>query len=246
MDPSEYGRQYDAEDTYWWYQGRLRIIERLLDLIPGFRRDNLRVLDLGCGTGLLLHRLEHSHNPVGLDFSTLALDFARKRGSRRLIRGDVQSLPIADCAFDVVTALDLAEHIERDDLLFSEVARVLKPGGHLVVSVPSHPFLWSEHDETLHHHRRYRRPEFEGRIREAGFEIERSSYCITFTFPLIVGFRLFQRLRTKKDRPQTHLIFLPRWANALLRKTVSLEAMLLRWTNLPFGVTLVALARKPK
>ncbi|MBN1867258.1 class I SAM-dependent methyltransferase [Candidatus Sumerlaeota bacterium] len=246
MDPSEYGRQYDAEDTYWWYQGRLEIVERLLDMIPGYKRDGLRVLDLGCGTGLLLRRLEISHHPVGIDFSPLALEFSRRRGAERLARGDVQALPIVDASFDVVTALDLAEHIERDDALFAETLRVLRPGGHLVVSVPAYPFLWSEHDETLYHHRRYRRGELRRHIEEAGFDVVRCSYCITFTFPLIVGFRLLQRLKSKKDRPKTHLVVLPRWANALLRKTVSLEALLLRWINLPFGVTLVALARKSR
>jgi SAM-dependent methyltransferase len=246
MDPAEYAKMYHLEETYWWFQGRKKIVLRMLNSLPRFREGGASVLDLGCGTGLMLDYLSNRHaSSIGLDFSPLALQFCRQRGLQRLVRADVQDLPLAADQFDVITALDLAEHVERDEVLFSEIFRALKPGGHLVITVPAHPYLWSEHDEALYHFRRYRRGEFRERILQAGFRLNRLSYCITFTFPPIVAFRWLQRLRPKSQRPKTHLIALPRWANRLILATVEIEALLLKWINLPFGVTLLAVAEKP-
>jgi SAM-dependent methyltransferase len=192
----------------------------------------------------MLRHLEENGWAVGLDFSPLAIEFSRRRGARRLVRADVQAMPIADEAFDVVTALDLTEHVERDDLVFSEILRILKPEGRLVLTVPAHPSLWSDHDDALFHCRRYTRAALEQKMQAAGFGIERLSFCITFTSPLIVGFRLLQRLFQKPDHPKSHLILLPPWANRLLTLSVRFEAFLLKWFDLPFGITLLAVARK--
>jgi len=246
MNPAEYAKMYDLEDTYWWFQGRKRIVARMLDALPVFRAGGARILDLGCGTGLMLAYLNSRHWSVGLDFSPLALVFSRRRGLQRLVQADAERLPVAPESFDLITALDLTEHVERDDLLLAEAHRVLRPGGGLVLSVPAHPFLWSDHDEALYHFRRYRRGELRARIQEAGFRVTRLSYCITFTFPIIVAFRWLQRLRGKSPRPKTHLIKLPPWANRIILASVELEAFLLKCTNLPFGVTLVAVAEKPR
>lgn len=246
MDPAEYSKMYQLEETYWWFQGRKKIVARMLDTLPVFRAGGASILDLGCGTGLMLDYLKSRHGALGLDFSPLALVFCRQRGLQHLVQADVERLPIASDAFDIITALDLAEHVEHDDILFSEVHRALKPGGNLVITVPAHPFLWSDHDEALHHFRRYTRPEFCAKIRAAGLRITYLTYCITFTFPAIVAFRWLQRLRPPAERPKTHLIRLPGWANRLMLATVEIEAFLLKWFHMPFGVTLLAIAERPK
>lgn len=245
MDPAEYEIMYDLEDSYWWFQGRHSIVTGLLDSLPDFGHGRCRVLDVGCGTGLMLRHLRDRGWAVGLDFSPLALEFSRRRGARRLLRGDVTHAPVADASFDLVTALDLAEHVENDQAFFKEVMRVLEPGGHLVLTVPAHPFLWSEHDDALYHQRRYTRRAVCRLLRGAGFEIQRLTYCITLTFPMIVGFRVLQKLFKKKAKPKTHHVILPAWANRLLTWSVELEGILLKWINLPFGVTIAAVAGKP-
>jgi len=245
MDPAEYEKMYALEDTYWWFQGRRAVVMRMLERLSSFRDGGELVLDLGCGTGLMLEELQRRHRALGLDFSPLALEFSRRRGARNLLRGDAQALPLADATLALITALDIAEHVERDDLLFSEAFRVLKPGGHLVATVPAHPFLWSEHDDALHHCRRYTRETFSECLRAAGFRECRLSYCITFTFPVIVTFRILQRVFKRHSKPKTHIVVLPRWANMLLLASVKLEAFLLRWLDLPLGVTLAAVVRKP-
>jgi SAM-dependent methyltransferase len=244
MQTEEYARMYALEDHYWWFQGRKAIVTGLLDQVAAFHRADARVLDLGCGTGLMLEHLSARHWAVGLDFSPLALGFSRRRGATRLVQGDVQRLPVAADSFDIVTALDLAEHVERDDIFFREVRRALRPGGRLVLTVPAHPFLWSDHDEALFHYRRYRRADLRTKLLAAGFRIERLSYGISVTFLPIVAFRFLQRLWQRPGHPKTHLIALPEWANTLLRRTVEFEAWVLRRWNLPCGVSLLAVAAK--
>lgn len=245
MDPAEYAKMYNVEETYWWFQGRKKIVVQTLEALAGFNDPNLKVLDLGCGTGLMLDYLRKKHLAIGLDFSPLALKFSHQRGIDRLVQGDVQHMPIQSNSVGIITALDIAEHIPRDDLFFCEILRILKPGGRLLLTVPAHPILWSSHDEALHHFRRYTRRELEGKIRNSGLRLTRMTYCITFTFLPILVFRLLQKaLHSKKKAPKTHLIQLPRWANRLVLATVELEAYLLRFMNLPFGVTLMAVAEK--
>jgi SAM-dependent methyltransferase len=248
MQPEEYAKMYHLEDTYWWFQGRLSLVADQVEQLSLLHRDGVRVLDLGCGTGLMLDYLNARCWSAGLDFSKLALDFSRRRGLRRLLQADAQALPVCDRSCDLVTALDLAEHVEHDGRMFAEIHRILRPGGRFVLTTPAHPFLWSDHDDALFHCRRYTREELRRKLQDVGFEVTRLTYCISFTFPAIVAFRLAQkayhRLFHKPERPKTHVIQLPDWANRFLQATVQLETRLLRHFDLPFGVTLLAVLRK--
>lgn len=245
MEAAEYERMYSLEDTYWWFQGRMQIITNCLET-HGILRPGIRVLDVGCGTGLMLQRLADCL-PIGLDFSPLSMDFCRRRGVERLLRGDVVDLPFRDETLDLILALDLLEHVERDDLLVDQFRRVLKPGGHAMITVPAHQFLWSEHDEALHHFRRYSKEQFRRLLEDRGFEFVKYTFAITATYVPIVAFRRFQRWIHRNDnnrRPKTHLIALPRPINRALIKVLHGEARWLRNHNLPFGVSLLCLARK--
>src|SRR5262249_42972179 len=150
------------------------------------------ILDAGCGTGALLEalRADPANRAVGLDFSEAALQFCRERGYDRLVRGDLTVLPFPDARFDVITALDVIEHLDDDAGAAREIARVLKPGGILVASVPAYRFLWSGHDIALHHRRRYQMSEMTGLLRSAGLAIEKSTYLLTALFPLAAAQRL--------------------------------------------------------
>lgn len=249
MNIEEYEKMYALEDTYWWFQGRKHIIFSLLERAGVFHPDTEGrpplALDVGCGTGLVLEHLRACSRPLGLDFSTLALSYCRRRGIADLVRSEADCLPVADATADVALALDLLEHIEDDAAVIAEMARVLKPGGHAVVAVPAHRFLWSEHDEALHHCRRYGRPDLRRLIAETPFETVRLTYAISFTFVPIVLYRLATRPFKRGDKPKTHVILLPRAANSLLIRFLRLEARLMRWIDLPFGVSLLALLRKP-
>ncbi len=249
MEAQEYERMHALEDHYWWFQGRMRMIRTVLDTYMKAPPRPGRVLDVGCGTGLMLSRVKE-WQPVGLDFSQLALGYCRGRGIRHLLQGDVVHLPVKSNSMDLVLALDLIEHVERDDLMAGEFHRILRPGGYLMATVPAHQFLWSDHDVALHHFRRYSYEGFRKLLREAGFRPVKYSYGITFTYIPIVMFRWMQRLWQKSIpvdsavRPKTHLIPLPGPINTTLIKLLHAEAALLRHMDLPFGVSLVALCRK--
>ena len=93
-----------------------------------------------------------------------------------LVRGGAERVPLRGAAFDWVLALDVLEHLKDDAGALAEAARLLKPGGRLVLTVPAWPGLWSEHDVALGHHRRYRRADLVRRVRSAGLEVERTTY----------------------------------------------------------------------
>jgi SAM-dependent methyltransferase len=249
MNLEEYEKMYALEDTYWWFQGKKHIVFSLLEHAGAFATPPgappPTAIDIGCGTGLTLAHLRGRTRPVGLDLSPLAMTCCRRRGIRDLARASATRLPLADGCVDLALALDLVEHIEDDRTACAEIARVLRPGGRALITVPAHPFLWSDHDEALHHHRRYTRASFAALLASTPLRLERLTYAITFTFAPIVVFRLVTRPFRASRGPKTHVILLPGWANRFLIALLKVEAWLLRRMNLPIGVSLIAVLRRP-
>ena len=154
---------------------------------------------------------------------------------------DITNLSFPNNSFDLVTAFDVFEHLEDDQKGLEEAFRVLKKGGFLLLTVPAYSWLWSFHDESLGHKRRYTKQELEKKVKKAGFKILKSSYLISsFLFPIAL-FRFIQRLFRVKG--QSYVI-LPKFLNVLLAEILKLEALLLQFCNLPFGVSLILLGRK--
>lgn len=250
MDIAEYHKMHALESTYWWFQGRRDIIlNQLGELLPRLRRETpgrpLRLLDVGCGTGMLLQTLEQEGLAVGLDFSPVALRYCRERRLRHLGRADVRHLPLPANCIDLITALDLIEHIRDDAGLLGEFHRVLRPGGLALMSVPAHKNLWSSHDVALHHHRRYEKTEFRALVEAAGLHIERYTSAVATVYPAAALFRRLKRRFVKPDTPpRTDEFPLPRCVNTVLHRILTLEARWLRHHNLPFGLSILCLARK--
>jgi len=245
MNPGEYARMHALEDWYWWFVARRAAAGRFLrDFAPPERP--LRILDAGCGTGgmLDLYRTWPDVEAVGVDLSPEALRFSRERGHRRLVGGDLAYLPFPDDAFDVVSALDVIEHTPDDGRAVAEIRRVLRPGGILVASVPAYQFLWGPHDVALHHHRRYGGREFAALLREAGLLVEKQTHLVTALFPLAAGSRLLTRGRAA-DGGAARLPAVPGSVNRLLIGLHAAETAVARRASLPFGLGILAVARKP-
>lgn len=240
----EYGTMYNLEDFYWWFVGRRKLVEEILGK-EAEEHGALRILDVGCGTGANLAAFRRYGSAIGIDFSQEALALCGRREVDAVCMAQVEKLPFPDHIFDVITALDLLEHTDDDLVALREMQRVCKPGGLLIIIVPAYGFLWSEHDEALKHRRRYTAHELRNKISVTGFDLRRSTYFITALFWPILAWRIYQGLFQNNSVPRTSMHILPPWLNSLLVRLLDVERWCLRGMNLPFGVSAVALARKP-
>ncbi|MCE5241011.1 methyltransferase domain-containing protein [bacterium] len=243
MRKRDFQELYNLEETYWWFVGRRKLVRQL---IQRYVNDpEALVLDAGCGTGGTMKELKGAANLCGCDCSPHALAYCRERGFDRVAAGDVAALPYAENTFAAVISCDVLEHLPDDQAGLAEMMRVLRPGGCLIVTVPAHRFLWSEHDEALAHRRRYSARELRRKLQETGARVVKLSPVVVAAFGPILAFRLAQRLRPKlPDEPRTDLRVLSPWLNNLLIGTLQLENWLLRFVGLPVGTSLVAVARK--
>jgi SAM-dependent methyltransferase len=181
---------------------------------------------------------------IGVDFSPLALGCCARRDLTRVCRGRAEAIPLRDGCADAIVATDILEHLDDDAGALAEFYRVLKPGGHAVITVPAYRFLWSEHDEALMHRRRYVARELTARAVGAGFRPTLSRYALCFLFPLALGRLLKPKAPTGRP-PEAQIKPLPPWLNAALVRFQRLETRLLRRVRLPWGLSVVAVLRKP-
>src|SRR2546422_1383613 len=189
-----YSIMYAVEGSHWWFAGRRRIIESFLERIcKQLQTDRPRILDVGCGTGANLEMLSQFGDAEGVDVSPDALAFCRQRGLQNVHQGEAEHLPYEDGSFDLVTGLDVVEHLDDDVAGLREMRRMLRTGGRAVLFVPAFKFLWGVQDDVSHHRRRYTLEALERVVREAGFEVERATYAnISFFAPNLLG-RLVMR-----------------------------------------------------
>jgi SAM-dependent methyltransferase len=243
MRPAEFDRMFAIEDTYWWFVGKRRVLASLIRSAIGDARD-LRILDAGCGTGATLLELARFGAPFGIDYETAPLSYCRERGIRRAAAADVGRLPFRDGEFDLVIATDLLEHLEDDAAAVHELARVVRPGGWVIVSAPAMRHLWSGHDVALGHYRRYSRAELRRMLRGAGLAVERSTYAVGALYPVKLLVRALGPL-IFRGRPASHtFLAIPGWLNRLLTRLMGLEARVLGRAGLPFGTSVFCVARK--
>ena len=154
MEPKAYETFAQLEDSHFWFVARKKIFFDLLDRVVAGRVD-LRVLEIGCGTGGMLGPLSRYGDVHGLDISHDCMQFCRERGFARMVTGSGYQLPYADNSFDLVTLFDTIEHIPDDRQVLEEARRVLRPGGQVFISTPAYQFLYSQNDRIAHHCRRY-------------------------------------------------------------------------------------------
>jgi SAM-dependent methyltransferase len=246
MDPAEYGVMHEQEMVHWWFRGRRALLRRLLarHVPPG--REPPLLLDYGCGTGGNAVGYSEVGPVVGVEPDREALRFAASRAGTTRYRLDYcraggTALPLRSGGFDVVLASDVLEHIADDGAAVREIARVLRPGGAFIFSVPAHPWLWSAHDVALWHQRRYRRPDLVRLLESAGMTVRWLSYWNSVLFPVVAARRvLAPRLEDKTAGSDTVLPSRP--VNAVLGGVLELESLALGWLRFPFGVSLVGVA----
>ena len=245
MDLPYYRQMYALEDSHWWFVARRNLLIRAL--APRLASiEAPRLLDAGCGTGGTLDRLRDMGEIVGLDLEPLALELCRERGHRGLVLASACDMPFADGTFDAAVALDVLEHIEGDGAAARELARTLKPGGTLIATVPAYPSLWSRHDVALHHRRRYRAETFRALLEGAGLRVEVCTYAVSCLFPIAWAVRRCQNAFQKGAAPTADARPTAPWLNALLLRLLDLESAIVLRGGFPFGLTVFAVATRPK
>jgi len=243
MKEHTYPILFRVEQSHWWHTGRRKIIASFVEDICRRVTDRRpRILDVGCGTGANLLMLSQYGDAEGVDISEDALAFCRERGLANVKLGAAEKLPYEDGTFDLVTALDVVEHMDDDLAGLREMRRVLRPGGRVLLFVPTFMFLWGVQDDVSNHRRRYRLPELQRVLEQAGFEIERTTYAnITFFLPILFV-RKLMRLTGIKAESENNINVSA--LNGLFARMLGVESVILKFMNIPFGVSGLCVARK--
>ena len=246
MENSEFALMRHHEDTYWWYRG---IRELAATAIRRYSKGkSLSLLDAGCGTGGQLARLmgeDRIGRVAGLDFSMGAVRMAAARGLGGLLRGSTMTLPFRNNTFDVVTSIDVLYIKGVDDrLAMSEMRRVLKLGGLIVLNLPAFEILRGRHDAAVHTRHRYRKSEVGGLLREHGFDVLKLSYWNMTLFPVMMAKRTMERLARKGAAPASDMSDLPGPVNHILTGLMLVENRILLATGMPFGGSIFAVGMR--
>jgi len=242
MEPREYTNMAQIEDRHFWFiQTRAMVRDALLR--EGITPQS-KLLDIGCGTGGTMHVIHDICSPSGIDMSLQALEYATKKIDAPVAQADATVLPFTENTFDFAIALDVIEHIQNDVQVLREIKRVLKPGGKLVLTVPAHQYLFSTHDKSLHHVRRYSRQLLKSRIEESGLQIQRLTYTNFLLFTPIAAVRLIKKhLLKDNSMPSSDATVPMAPVNAILSGTMAMERAWLHRLNLPYGVSMMAVLR---
>lgn len=241
METEVYEQMRRIEDQHWWFVSRRRIVERILARIRPPVQSS--ILDVGCGTGGNLPMLATYGDVTGIEMSAVAHRSALERGAHQIYLGRFpEDLPSQGKSFDLITFLDVLEHLEDDIGALTAARRVLNSSGSVLITVPAFSFLWSSHDEHHHHHRRYTTGQVKKLLSQAGLKPIYVSYFNMWLFPLIAAIRIAKRLAGNHHSDDESMPSPA--ANALLKFIFSSERRLLGRFNLPFGVSILAVARK--
>jgi SAM-dependent methyltransferase len=244
FDASYFPVLAQLEESNFWFKARNELI---LWALAKYCGDFRSYLEIGCGTGYVLSGVARRFPEAVLsagEIFTAGLGFAEERvSSAAFMQMDARHIPFSE-EFDVVGAFDVVEHIKEDEAVLAQAYKALRPGGHLLLTVPQHVWLWSPSDDYARHERRYSKAELHEKVRKAGFRLKRSSSFVSLLLPLM----LISRLSSKKKQVEfdpTDEFKIPFWMNAAFYQTLALERAMIRLgVNFPVGGSRLLVAQK--
>lgn len=237
-----------VEEEHWFYKGKRELVFHWLKQTGYDRNSRFTLLDAGAGTGILVRELRAYYGEErirGVEFSKDARDIAKEAYGLELQEGSILELPLEDKSIDVSIALDVLEHVERDDIALNEMLRVTKPGGHVILNVPAMPSLWSDWDVSLGHYRRYTMSTFQAllapRLARNEFSIVYLGYINALAFPLVYAYRKIRKLISADSRAEDTVP--GPFLNSLLKSSFVVPAKQM-WFKAPFGVSIFCVLKR--
>jgi SAM-dependent methyltransferase len=237
MERVVYDRMAELDGLHWWYRARREILAKLIERKVALPK-KARILEIGCGTGHNVLMLKRFGEVDAIEIDSAARAVATERLGKAVGSAPLPELPgVADGAYDLVAILDVLEHVEADREALESIARKLKAGGRILITVPAHPWMWSAHDVVNHHKRRYTKRALKDVIARAGLKLDTMSYFNSLLFPLAAAARLAGRLTGKDDSDDK---LPPGPINELFEFLFGLERYAIGRISLTPGVSLVA------
>lgn len=242
MNETKIQEMFEKEDAYWWFAARRDMV---LTLLRKYVKRGTKLLDAGCGAGLLTKTVDHLYDVTATDISPLSLVLTKRRKpkAKLLIANLEKKLPIPADQFDGAVLLDVLEHID-DTKALPNLHRVLKQHGVLIITVPAYPWLFSYWDILHQHKRRYTRGRLTTLLEHYGFAVVHTSYFNTLLFPLILLIRLVKSSFGMLETQHTDCYELPKTANSLLLSVFRKETQLATRIQIPFGLSLLVVCEK--
>ncbi len=242
MDRHFYTTLDSVQERHWWYSARAKFLEGVLQRVWSEGVPSGTLYDLGCGVGANLPVLEKFGPTVGVDMSEDAVTFCHERGHANVVRADLDHLQgLEPGSGSVVVLADVIEHLDDERPCLTAAHRALAPNGALIVTVPAYKFLWSPADDLSHHKRRYTAASLR-RALEPLFTIEYVTYFNTLLFGLVLAGRAVEKVLDRHGDDMAQVPVEP-W-NSALRVVFGTEAHLIPRVRLPFGVSILCVARK--
>jgi SAM-dependent methyltransferase len=239
-----YSTYAHLESGHFWFRARGKLVVWALRKYAG-HMDSF--LEVGCGTGFILGQVAAAFphaSLVGSELLATGLKFAFSRlPAAQFVQMDARRIPYV-AAFDAIGAFDVIEHIDADTEVLHQMYRALRPGGILLLTVPQHQWLWSQVDEYSCHVRRYDASGLHCKVKQAGFDIKRSTSFVSFLLPAMMLSR-GNKKQPRGDKSETAELAIPKAINALFGFVMWLEAFVVKLgVNFPVGASRLLIARK--